>query len=102
MNDETHHILDWLRDAHAIEQQSESMLQSQVKRLQNYPELKANENFLTLQEELTGTELPRPCLTRRVTYVASSLPAFGSVASSAISSTSFHDTRNRVRCGPSR
>ncbi len=30
---------DWLRDAHAMEQQAETMLEGQVGRLKNYPEL---------------------------------------------------------------
>lgn len=33
------HLIDWLRDAHAMEQQSERMLQGQVKRLERYPKL---------------------------------------------------------------
>ena len=34
-------LLDWLRDAHAMEQQAETMLSSQSERLEHYPELKA-------------------------------------------------------------
>lgn len=34
-------LLDWLRDAHAMEQQAENMLKAQSKRLEHYPELKA-------------------------------------------------------------
>lgn len=34
-------LLDWLRDAHAMEQQAESMLKGQAERLEHYPELKA-------------------------------------------------------------
>ncbi len=30
---------DWLRDAHAMEKQAESMLESMVKRIDSYPEL---------------------------------------------------------------
>ena len=29
---------DWLRDAHAMEKQAESMLESMVKRIDSYPE----------------------------------------------------------------
>lgn len=32
---------DWLRDAHAMEQQAESMLKAQAERLEHYPELRA-------------------------------------------------------------
>ncbi|MFK0278415.1 ferritin-like domain-containing protein [Ensifer sp. NPDC090286] len=35
------HLVAWLRDAHAMEEQAETMLSSQSRRLQNYPELKA-------------------------------------------------------------
>jgi len=34
-------LLDWLRDAHAMEQQAESMLKAQADRLEHYPALKA-------------------------------------------------------------
>jgi len=37
----TDNLLDWLRDAHAMEQQAEKMLKAQAERLQHYPELKA-------------------------------------------------------------
>ncbi|TVP51087.1 MAG: ferritin-like domain-containing protein [Halomonas sp.] len=33
------HLVDWLRDAHAMEKQAEKMLSSQAERLENYPEL---------------------------------------------------------------
>lgn len=35
------HLLNWLRDAHAMEQQAETMLSSQIERIENYPKLKA-------------------------------------------------------------
>jgi ferritin-like metal-binding protein YciE len=34
-------LVEWLRDAHAMEQQSEQMLESTSDRLENYPELRA-------------------------------------------------------------
>ena len=34
------HLIDWLRDAHAMEQQAETMLQEQATRLTDYPELR--------------------------------------------------------------
>ncbi|WP_409289769.1 ferritin-like domain-containing protein [Pseudomonas sp. KCJK8927] len=40
MTTPTDNLLDWLRDAHAMEQQAESMLKSQADRLEHYPELK--------------------------------------------------------------
>ena len=35
------HYHDWLRDAHAMEKQAESMLESMASRIDNYPELRA-------------------------------------------------------------
>ena len=34
-------LLDWLRDAHAMEQQAEQMLKAQAGRIEHYPKLKA-------------------------------------------------------------
>lgn len=34
------HLIDWLRDAHAMEQQAESMLEAQAERLEHYPDLR--------------------------------------------------------------
>jgi len=36
----TEHLTDWLRDAHAMEQQAETMLQAQASRLEHYPDLR--------------------------------------------------------------
>ncbi|MCB8888147.1 ferritin-like domain-containing protein [Vreelandella malpeensis] len=36
---ESKHLLDWLRDAHAMEKQAEKMLGAQASRLESYPEL---------------------------------------------------------------
>jgi len=35
------HLNDWLRDAHAMEQQADKMLNAQAERLEHYPELRA-------------------------------------------------------------
>lgn len=35
------HLNDWLRDAHAMEKQAETMLTAQAERLEHYPELRA-------------------------------------------------------------
>ncbi|KQQ33328.1 hypothetical protein ASF61_09555 [Duganella sp. Leaf126] len=34
------HLVDWLRDAHAMEQQAEAMLEAQAERLDHYPQLR--------------------------------------------------------------
>ena len=37
----TEHYHDWLRDAHAMEKQAESMLEKMADRLEHYPDLRA-------------------------------------------------------------
>lgn len=39
MSDIKEHFLDWLRDAHAMEEQAESMLKDMADRVEDYPEL---------------------------------------------------------------
>lgn len=54
------HYHDWLRDAHAMEKQAESMLESMAGRIDNYPDLRARieqhrsetERQITLLEEI--------------------------------------------------
>lgn len=45
------HLVDWLRDAHAMEQQAESMLKGQASRLEHYPEVKAR-----VEQHITETQ----------------------------------------------
>jgi ferritin-like metal-binding protein YciE len=40
MADKRDNLIDWLRDAHAMEQQAEKMLSAQQARLENYPKLR--------------------------------------------------------------
>lgn len=40
MNDKHYRLGQWLRDAHAMEEQAETMLKAQASRLENYPELR--------------------------------------------------------------
>ncbi|MDH0335351.1 DUF892 family protein [Pseudomonas otitidis] len=40
MTERHEHLIDWLKDAHAMEQQAEQMLEAQIGRLQNYPKLR--------------------------------------------------------------
>jgi ferritin-like metal-binding protein YciE len=44
------HLLDWLRDAHAMEKQAEQMLSAQIARLEHYPDLRRR-----LQQHLSET-----------------------------------------------
>lgn len=56
-------LLDWLRDAHAMEQQAEKMLKAQSERLENYPQLKARIDE-HIEEILGQQQLIDECLTR--------------------------------------
>ncbi|TIP93697.1 MAG: DUF892 family protein, partial [Mesorhizobium sp.] len=53
----------WLRDAHAMEEQAETMLSGQIERLENYPELR---DRMTLHLEETRQQAKRleQCLDR--------------------------------------
>ena len=54
------HYHDWLRDAHAMEKQAESMLESMASRIDNYPDVRARieqhisetKHQITLLEEI--------------------------------------------------
>jgi ferritin-like metal-binding protein YciE len=75
-------LLDWLRDAHGMEQQAESMLEAQLGRLENYPVLKQR-----IAEHLTETRMQKQslenCIKRRggdtsiIKDMAGKLTAFG-------------------------
>ena len=56
----------WLRDAHAMEKQAESILHGQVKRIENYPEL-AQRMQAHLDESTSQRERLEACLERRGT-----------------------------------
>ncbi len=58
------HLDDWLRDAHAMEQQAETMLTAMAKRLEHYPDLRQRiEQHLTETRE--QSRLISICLKRR-------------------------------------
>src|SRR5690606_31184649 len=63
MTDAREHLLDWLRDAHAMEQQAEQMLKAQAARIENYPALKARIE-VHLEETLGQQALLEACITR--------------------------------------
>ena len=58
------HLNDWLRDAHAMEQQAEAMLEAQAARLEHYPDLRNR-----IKQHIEETRWQRAqlenCLTRR-------------------------------------
>ena len=47
-SDET--FMSWLRDAHAMEEQAEQVLSALARRIENYPELKAQIDRITASE----------------------------------------------------
>ena len=57
-------LMEWLRDAHAAEEQAETMLKGMASRLKNYPELKARIEQ-HIKETQRQAELLRSCIQRR-------------------------------------
>ncbi|EWC52718.1 hypothetical protein XAR_0156 [Xanthomonas citri pv. glycines str. 8ra] len=57
------HLMDWLRDAHAMEQQAEQMLKAQAARIEHYPQLKARIEQ-HLEETLGQQRLVESCIER--------------------------------------
>src|SRR5690606_33478860 len=86
MNEAEENIIDWLRDAHAMEQQSEQLLRGEIGRLKSYPELEQQ-----LQRELGHAHSHAELLKNRIEMLGGStsaikdigarLMAFGQVAS---------------------
>lgn len=58
------HYMDWLRDAHAMEEQAESMLESMASRLENYPDLKQRVEQHIVETREQG-RLVQQCIERR-------------------------------------
>jgi ferritin-like metal-binding protein YciE len=58
------HLMDWLRDAHAMEKQAETMLSAMAGRIENYPEVKTK-----IEEHLAETtrqaNMLQSCIERR-------------------------------------
>jgi ferritin-like metal-binding protein YciE len=57
-------LVQWLRDAHAMEEQAEQMLSSQAKRLENYPALR-DQIERHLQETRRHAERVQGCIERQ-------------------------------------
>src|SRR3546814_5835427 len=60
------HLMDWLRDAHAMEEQAEKMLRATAGRLENYPDLKARLESHASETHRQAERL-KGCLDRRGT-----------------------------------
>jgi ferritin-like metal-binding protein YciE len=57
-------LMEWLRDAHAAEEQAKTMLSGMARRIENYPELKARIEQ-HIRETERQAELVRGCIERR-------------------------------------
>lgn len=57
------HLVDWLRDAYAMEKQAETMLRAQSSRLENYPQLRARIDQ-HIEETRSQQQLLEQCLDR--------------------------------------
>ncbi|TIP78836.1 MAG: DUF892 family protein, partial [Mesorhizobium sp.] len=44
MTEPKERLVQWLRDAHAMEEQAETILSGQIERLENYPEIRERMN----------------------------------------------------------
>jgi ferritin-like metal-binding protein YciE len=63
MSTAAEHLLDWLRDAHAMEQQAEKMLSNMAERLEHYPALR-HQIELHIEETHAQRQLLKGCLER--------------------------------------
>lgn len=83
--DSSEHLTDWLRDAHAMEQQAEAMLKGMAERLEHYPDLR-NRVIAHLDETRWQREQLEGCLARlgsgpsAVKDITGKLMAFGESA----------------------
>lgn len=84
-------LLDWLRDAHAMEQQAEKMLRAQSDRLEHYPKLKARIDQ-HIEETLSQQALVDGCLKRlggsssTIKDITGKLMAFGQAVGGSLMS----------------
>ncbi len=91
MTEPMKHYIDWLRDAHAMEQQAEQMLKAQSERIEHYPDLQAR---ITqhIDETRGQRELLESCFERlgespsTVKDVMGRLAAFGQAIGGSVAS----------------
>jgi len=75
-------LMDWLRDAHAMEEQAEKMLDATSQRLEHYPELRARIEQ-HLEETRQQAKLIRGCLERRGADTSSAKDVIGRMTAMA-------------------
>jgi len=72
-------LVDWLRDAHAMEKQAEQMLSNTAKRIEHYPELKSKIET-HLDQTRRQAELVKGCLERHGESTSTLKDTAGSIA----------------------
>ncbi|WP_349617446.1 ferritin-like domain-containing protein [Azotobacter salinestris] len=72
-------LLDWLRDAHAMEQQAENMLESLSDRIENYPQLKVR-----IDQHLQETRWQKAQIESCINRLGSSPSAFKDMAAKIV------------------
>ncbi|MFB8829670.1 ferritin-like domain-containing protein [Azotobacter salinestris] len=72
-------LLDWLRDAHAMEQQAENMLESLSDRIENYPQLKVR-----IDQHLQETRWQKAQIESCINRLGSSPSAFKDMAAKVV------------------
>lgn len=91
MTDRNEHLLDWLRDAHGMEQQAEAMLKAQSSRLDHYPQLRARIDQ-HIEETRSQQQLIEGCIKRlggsssTIKDMTGKLMAFGQAVGGAVMS----------------
>lgn len=85
------HLNDWLRDAHAMEQQAEKMLKAQAERLEHYPALRARIAEHLEETRWQQTMLDQCLMQRGITHsvvkdLGGKLLAFGQAAGGMMAS----------------
>ncbi|MER8441448.1 DUF892 family protein, partial [Mesorhizobium sp. M1393] len=63
MTEPKERLVQWLRDAHAMEEQAETILSGQIERLENYPEIRDRMNT-HLEETRQQAKRLEQCLDR--------------------------------------
>ena len=72
-------LLDWLRDAHAMEMQAETMLKAQASRLEHYPDLQRR-----IEQHITETQGQAQALQSRIEALGSDTSAMKDMGGKAM------------------
>lgn len=89
MKESQNHLLDWLRDAHAMELQAEQVMRGELRRIQSYPEFKLRVER-HLEDTVAQQKLLESCINRlggapsRVKDLGAQLLAVGQTLSGTI------------------